>query len=73
MRLWDIAAGFVKPFFFGFGTAVIGCLHGFECEPGTAGVGRTTTRAVVNVSLMVVFSDFFLTRILELLRSYTGG
>ncbi len=59
----DFWSGFFKPFFFGFGIALIGCYHGFNCEFGTAGVGKTTTRAVVNVSLMIVLVDFLLTRI----------
>jgi phospholipid/cholesterol/gamma-HCH transport system permease protein len=68
VRMWDFAGGFLKPFFFGYFTAIVGCLHGFECEAGTRGVGQATTRAVVSVSLMVVFVDFFLTRLLEMMR-----
>ncbi len=63
----DFWSGFFKPFFFGFGIALIGCYHGFHCELGTAGVGKTTTKAVVNVSLMIVFVDFLLTRIFSLI------
>jgi phospholipid/cholesterol/gamma-HCH transport system permease protein len=63
----DFAAGFVKPFFFGFGIAVIGCLEGMTCGQGTEGVGRATTRTVVNVSVMVVLVDFFLTKVFMLL------
>lgn len=58
----DFISGFLKPFFFAFGIAVIGCYEGFSCQTGTVGVGKATTRAVVNVSLMIVFVDFFLTR-----------
>ncbi|MEI6806508.1 MAG: ABC transporter permease [Myxococcaceae bacterium] len=59
----DFWSGFFKPFFFGFGTAIIGCHHGFKCETGTAGVGKATTQAVVHISLMIVFVDFLLTRL----------
>lgn len=59
----DFWSGFFKPFFFGFFTAIIGCHHGFHCETGTVGVGKATTQAVVNISLMVVFMDFLLTRL----------
>lgn len=59
----DFWSGFFKPFFFGFGTAIIGCHHGFKCETGTVGVGKATTEAVVNISLTVVFLDFLLTRL----------
>jgi phospholipid/cholesterol/gamma-HCH transport system permease protein len=59
----DFWSGFFKPFFFGFGTAIVACHQGFNCETGTVGVGKATTKAVVNVSLMVVFIDFLLTRL----------
>jgi len=62
----DFWSGFFKPFFFGFGIAIIGCYNGFKCELGTAGVGKATTNAVVHVSLMIVFVDFFLTRFFAL-------
>lgn len=59
----DFWSGFFKPFFFGFGAAIIGCLQGFRCETGTVGVGKATTQAVVNISLTIVFLDFLLTRL----------
>ncbi len=65
--LSDLFAGFLKPFFFGFGIAILGCYEGFHCEFGTVGVGKATTRAVVNISIMVVFVDFLFTRIFSLL------
>jgi phospholipid/cholesterol/gamma-HCH transport system permease protein len=67
IRATDFASGFVKPFFFGFGIAVVGCLEGMNCGQGTEGVGRATTRTVVNVSIMVVLVDFFLTKAFMLL------
>ncbi len=67
VTLNDMLSGFSKPLFFGFGIAVIGCHQGFECGNGTVGVGQATTRAVVNVSLMVVFADFVLTRFFAIL------
>ncbi len=67
IRATDFLSGFMKPFFFGFGIAVIGCLEGLNCGQGTEGVGRATTRTVVNVSVMVVLVDFFLTKIMTML------
>lgn len=67
VRMTDFAVGFFKPFFFGFGIAVIGCYEGFNCGFGTAGVGRATTRAVVNISIMTVVVDFALTQFATLL------
>lgn len=63
----DFISGFIKPYFFGFGIAIIGCHEGLTCGQGTEGVGRATTRTVVNVSIMVVLVDFFLTKVFTLL------
>lgn len=67
VRATDFISGYTKPFFFGFGIAIIGCYEGLSCGQGTEGVGRATTRTVVNVSVMVVLVDFFLTKIFTLL------
>jgi phospholipid/cholesterol/gamma-HCH transport system permease protein len=67
VRATDFASGFFKPFFFGFGIAIIGCYEGLHCGHGTVGVGRATTRTVVNISVMVVLVDFFLTKVFTLL------
>lgn len=67
IRATDFLSGFMKPFFFGFGIAMIGCLEGMNCAQGTEGVGRATTRTVVNVSVMVVLVDFFLTKVFTML------
>ncbi len=63
VRMIDFVSGFTKTFFFGFGVSLVGCFEGLHCDFGTKGVGRATTQAVVNVSLLVAFTDFFLTRI----------
>lgn len=67
VRLTDFTAGFVKPFFFGFGISLIGCYEGFSCGHGTQGVGTATTRAVVSISIMVVLVDFFLSKVFMLM------
>ena len=67
VRATDFAAGFFKPFFFGFGIALIGCFEGLHCGHGTEGVGKATTRTVVNISVMTVLVDFFLTKVFTLL------
>ncbi len=66
IRMTDFAAGFFKPFFFGFGIALIGCHEGMNCGFGTAGVGKATTRAVVNIAIMTVVVDFILTQVVTL-------
>ncbi len=67
VHVTDFLSGYMKPFFFGFGIAIIGCYEGLTCGQGTEGVGRATTRTVVNVAVMVVFVDFFLTKLFTLL------
>lgn len=67
VRMTDFAVGFFKPFFFGFGIAVIGCFEGMNCDQGTVGVGRATTRAVVNIAIMTVVVDFILGQIANLI------
>jgi phospholipid/cholesterol/gamma-HCH transport system permease protein len=67
VRVTDFLSGYSKPFFFGFGIAMIGCYEGLTCGQGTEGVGRATTRTVVNVAVMVVLVDFFLTKLMTML------
>ncbi len=65
--LMDFISGFIKPFFFGFFIAIIGCHHGLTCGAGTEGVGKATTRTVVNIAIMTVVVDFILSQVFTLL------
>lgn len=67
VTMTDFITGFIKPYFFGFFMAIIACHQGFTCPMGTIGVGRATTRAVVNISLMIVLVDFILIRLFTVL------
>jgi phospholipid/cholesterol/gamma-HCH transport system permease protein len=58
----DIAQGLTKPLFFGFIIASVGCFYGMKTTGGTQGVGRSTTQAVVVSSVLIIFSDFILSR-----------
>ncbi len=58
----DIAQGLTKPLFFGFLIATVGCYFGMKTTGGTQGVGRATTEAVVVSSVLIIFSDFILSR-----------
>ncbi|MDH3403476.1 MAG: ABC transporter permease [Acidobacteriota bacterium] len=60
----DVTSGLIKAAFFGLFLAVIGCQQGFYTSGGAQGVGRSTTRAVVIASIVILISDFFLTKIL---------
>src|SRR5258706_7386265 len=47
--------------------ASVACYKGLTTEGGTVGVGRSTTRAVVTASIVVIMADFFLARALQYL------
>ncbi len=56
--------GLTKPTVFGFIIASVGCYYGLSAKGGTQGVGRATTQAVVAASVLILVSDFFMTRLL---------
>ncbi len=59
----DLAAGMGKTPFFGFIIAIVGCHFGMKTRGGTEGVGRSTTSTVVAVSISILITDFFLTKL----------
>lgn len=61
----DIIGGTIKPFFFGLIIGFVSCYKGLSTKGGTAGVGRSTTNAVVVSSIVVIIVDFFLSRVLQ--------
>jgi len=64
LRFGDVFMGLSKPVVFGFIIASIGCYYGVTAKGGTQGVGRATTQAVVAASVLIVVTDFFLTKLL---------
>ncbi|MGH9491048.1 MAG: MlaE family ABC transporter permease [Terriglobales bacterium] len=56
--------GLIKPLIFGGIIATIGCYYGMKARGGTQGVGRATTQAVVLASVLIIISDFLLSRLL---------
>jgi phospholipid/cholesterol/gamma-HCH transport system permease protein len=63
----DVVIALIKSFIFAVIIAAIACHKGMNCPPGTAGVGKTTTEAVVNASLSLLIVNFFLTVLLNAL------
>jgi phospholipid/cholesterol/gamma-HCH transport system permease protein len=63
----DIIGGVIKPICFAVIIGSIACYKGLSTEGGTVGVGRSTTRAVVTASIVVIITDFFLARALQYL------
>src|SRR3954464_3239866 len=64
LRLGDIMQGLIKPLFSGFIIASIGCFYGLRTTGGTEGVGRSTIKAVVVLSVLIIFVDFLLTQVM---------
>jgi len=58
----DVVQGLVKPIFFGFIIATIGCYYGMSTRGGTQGVGRSTTQAVVVSSVLIIVVDFVISK-----------
>ena len=66
----DVFMGLLKPVFFGFIISTVGCYYGITARGGTQGVGRATTQAVVASSVLILITDFFLTKLLISVFSY---
>jgi phospholipid/cholesterol/gamma-HCH transport system permease protein len=59
----DFISGMFKTPFFGAIIALVGCHFGMTTRGGTEGVGNSTTRTVVVVSITILIADFFLTKV----------
>jgi phospholipid/cholesterol/gamma-HCH transport system permease protein len=64
LDLEDVFQGLAKPFIFAFIVSLVGCYYGLTTRGGTQGVGRATTQAVVTASVLVLTTDFFLTKMI---------
>ena len=60
----DISQGLIKPVIFGVIVASVGCYYGMSARGGTRGVGRATTQSVVAASVLIILSDFLISRVL---------
>ncbi|MFZ4772745.1 MAG: MlaE family ABC transporter permease [Chlamydiia bacterium] len=69
MTNFDFFIGLVKSFFFGILIITICCYKGINTSGGAEGVGRATTNSVVICYTAILFSNFFLTMGLNLVRS----
>ena len=63
----DFLMGVGKSVFFGVIVTLIGCYNGLTTQGGTEGLGRATTATVVHVTMGVIISDFFLTKLFLIL------
>ena len=67
LSLDDIFSGIGKSVFFAFWVAIIGCYNGLNARGGADGVGRATTNTVVLSAILVLVTDFFLTKLFHIL------
>ena len=67
LTLGDVGSGIAKSFFFAYFIAIVGCYNGLTTQGGADGVGRATTNTVVLAAILVLISDFFLTKLFYLL------
>lgn len=63
----DVFSGLGKTFFFGYFIGIIACNNGMRVESGAEGVGIATTSTVVSASIVILISDFFLTKLFYML------
>lgn len=61
LSLNDIYTGLFKACIFGMIIAIIGCYEGLNTRGGAEGVGKSTTRAVVLGSLLILIANYFIT------------
>jgi phospholipid/cholesterol/gamma-HCH transport system permease protein len=66
----DLMQGLSKPIVYGFIIATVGCYQGLTVQGGTQGVGRATTQAVVTASVIILVSNFFLTKLMLYLAGH---
>jgi phospholipid/cholesterol/gamma-HCH transport system permease protein len=64
VQIKDVANGVFKSFVFSLIISVVSCHQGLVTRGGPRGIGRSVTKAVVNSIVLIVISDYVLTRIL---------
>lgn len=67
IKLSDIFGSMFKVAFFALVISVLACYRGFQTKDGTRGVGNATTWVVVRTSIIILISDFFLSKLLILI------
>ena len=64
VELRDVMMGVIKSVVFGLACSAIAVYEGYHAVPTAEGVGRATTRTVVNSSVAVLLLDYMLTAVL---------
>jgi phospholipid/cholesterol/gamma-HCH transport system permease protein len=66
ITLTDVFGSMGKCVFFGFIISLVACYRGFNTSEGTKGVGTSATWVVVRTSIIILISDFFLSKLIIL-------
>jgi len=64
---WAVLNGLIKSFLFAIIIGLVGCHQGLATIGGPRGIGRSVTKSVVNSIVMILITDYFITRILLIL------
>ena len=62
---WFVWMGIIKSLFFAFIIASVSSFYGYTVEGGSIEVGKASTKAVVSSSMLILFSDMYLTQMLS--------
>lgn len=62
---WYVWMGMIKSLFFAFIIASVSSYYGYTVKGGSIDVGKASTNAVVSSSMLILFSDLFLTKLLS--------
>ena len=62
---WYFCMGVIKSLFFAFIISSVSSYYGYTVKGGSIEVGRASTDAVVTSSVLILFSDMFLTQMLS--------
>ena len=62
---WFVYMSIIKALFFAFIIASVSSYCGYNVEGGSVEVGKASTTAVVSSSVLILFSDVFLTQLLS--------
>ncbi|HAJ57111.1 MAG TPA: ABC transporter permease [Candidatus Omnitrophica bacterium] len=57
----DLYTGLIKTLFFGMIIALVACYEGLNVRGGAEGVGKATTKSVVNTFILIIVADCFFT------------
>ena len=62
---WFMWMSIIKSLFFAFIISSVSSYYGYSVEGGSVEVGKSSTTAVVSSSVLILFSDVFLTQLLS--------